>query len=69
MKDVGDTICSWCTWNDPQRIGTGTGKLRNQSICRNHRDYTILKIGQNAENIPGDLRRLDVTQSPVKNHQ
>ena len=27
------------------------------------------KIGQNTKKMPGDLRRLAVTQTPVKNHQ
>ena len=34
-----------------------------------HRDYSIIKIGQNSQKSPGDLRRLAVTQTPVKNHQ
>ena len=29
----------------------------------------IAKNGQNPETSPGDLRRLTVTQTPVKNHQ
>ena len=29
----------------------------------------LLKDGQNTEKSPGDLRRLAVTQTPVKNHQ
>ena len=29
----------------------------------------IIKNGQNTEKSPGDLRRLAVTQSPVKDHQ
>ena len=36
------------------------------------RDYpndNIAKNGQNPETSPGDLRRLVVTQTPVKNHQ
>ena len=35
-------------------------------------DYTndsIAEDGQNTETSPGDLRRLAVTQTPVKNHQ
>ena len=34
-----------------------------------HPNYSIIKIGQNAEESPRDLRRLAVTQTPVKNHQ
>ena len=30
---------------------------------------SIAKNGQNPETSPGDLRRLAVTQTPVKNHQ
>ena len=36
---------------------------------RDHPDYSIIKIGQNIEKSPGDLRKIVVTQAPVKNHQ
>ena len=26
----GDTNCSWCVWNGPQRIGEGIGTVQNQ---------------------------------------
>ena len=32
-------------------------------------NYNIIENGQNTEKSPGDLRRLAVTQTPVKNHQ
>ena len=64
----GDTICGRCTWNNPQRIGIGTGRLGNKK-SGNHPDYSIVKISQNTEKSPGDLRRLAVTQRPVRNHQ
>ena len=31
--------------------------------------YCIIENGQNTEKSPGDLRRLAVTQTPVKDHQ
>ena len=34
-----------------------------------HPNNSIIKIGQNTENSPGDLRSIDVTQTPVKDHQ
>ena len=34
-----------------------------------HPNYNIIENGQNTEKSPGDLRRLAVTQTPVKNHQ
>ena len=32
-------------------------------------EISIVEIGQNTEKSPGDLRRLPVTQTPVKDHQ
>ena len=52
----------------PQRLGKETGRLRNQRASRDHPDYIIIKIGQNTEKSPGDLRRHAVTQTPVKDH-
>ena len=34
-----------------------------------HPNYSIIENGQNTEKSPGDLRRLTVTQTPVKNTQ
>ena len=34
-----------------------------------HPNYYIIKNDQNTEKSHGDLRRLAVTQTPVKNHQ
>ena len=31
----------------------------------NHRDNSIIKIGQNIKKNPGDLRRLAVSQNPL----
>ena len=64
-----DTDCYWCTWNNPQRTGKGTARFRNQRTSRDHPHYSIIKISQNTEKCPGDLRRLAVTQAPVKNYQ
>ena len=36
---------------------------------RGHPDYCIIKIGQNTEKSPGDLREFAITQTPVKDHQ
>ena len=34
-----------------------------------YRNYSIFENGQNTEKSPRDLRRLAVTQTPVKDHQ
>ena len=65
----GDTYCNLCGWNDPQSVCKGPGRVRNQRMSQDHPNYSIVKIDQNTEKSPGDLRRLAVTQTPVKNHQ
>ena len=69
MECEGDTNCNHCIWNNPQSIDKDTRKLGNQRTSRNHADYSINNIGQNTEKSPGDLKRLAVTQTPVKNHE
>ena len=46
--------------------------LEDLEVDRTGRDYpndSIAEDGQNPERSPGDLRRLAVTQTPVKNPQ
>ena len=69
MQHEGDsnTSCNWRTWNGPQRLGKKTGRVGNRKTNRGHPNYSI-KIDQNTEKSPGDLRRLAVTQTPIKGH-
>ena len=55
----------------PILIGTITkGLLKGlEDLEFGGRVETIKMTGQNPETSPGDLRRLAVTQTPVKNHQ
>ena len=56
--------------NDALRtILKGAGRVGNRRTSRNHPNDGIVKVGQNTEKSPGDLRRLEVTQIPVKDHQ
>ena len=50
-------------------LGKKTSGIGIQRKNRDHPDYCIGKIGQNTEESPGDLRRLAITQTPVKDHQ
>ena len=68
-KSDGDINCNWCSRYGHQRIGKGTGGLGNKRTSGDHPNYSFIKISQNTEKSPGDLRRLVVTQAPVKNHQ
>ena len=42
-------------------IGTGTGRLGKKRGSGDQPSYSIVKIGQNTEKSPGDLRSLAVT--------
>ena len=61
----GDISCNWSAWNDPQRLSKGTRRLGNKRTSGDHPGSNIIKIGQNSENSPSDLRRLIA----VENHQ
>ena len=65
----GGISCNRFTWNDFKMIGKGTGKIGNQKTSRNHPSYSFVKISQNIEKSPGDLRRIAVSQTPVKDHE
>ena len=58
-----------CFWYSHQRIINGIGELRGWRTSGGHPIYSIIENGQNTEKSPGDLRRLAVTQTPVKYHQ
>ena len=50
-------------------FGTITKGLGSWQTGRDYRNDSIAENSQNPETSPGDLRRLAVTQTPVKNHQ
>ena len=57
----GDSSGNWRALNDPRRK-----KIGNQRSNRDHHNYSIVEIGQNTEKSTGDLRRLAVTKTTVK---
>ena len=59
----------WCFRHNNKGIIKRPGGLGR---CQTDRDYpndSISENGQNLETSPGDLRRLAVTQTTLKNHQ
>ena len=50
-------------------ITKGTGGFGGWQTSGDHPNDSIIENGQNTEKIPGDLMRLAVTQTPVKDHQ
>ncbi len=71
MEHEGDdyTNRDWCFWYSYQSIINGTGGLEGGKTNGDHLNCNIIVNGQNTEKSPGDLRRLAVTQTPVKDHQ
>ena len=65
----GDTNCDKCTWNGPQRLRKRNGGDGNWRTNPDYPGYNIVKNGKNTEKSPGDLKRLAITQIPVKYHQ
>ena len=60
-------ICSLSTVT--KGLVKGTEGLRNIRTSGDHPNDIVIEIGQNTEKSPGDLRRLAVTQTPVRNHR
>ena len=65
----GNPNHNWCSWYSHQRIDARTGRLRNKRTSGDHPNYYIIKISQNTEEIHGDLRRLPIAGTPVRNHR
>ena len=61
-KGDSDTICSWCTWNSPQKFGKEILGIGSQRKNQDHPHHSI-KICKNTEKSPRDLRRLAVSQT------
>ena len=61
--------CNWCFWYSHQKFIKAGGRLGNKRTSRYHPNYYIFENCQNTEKSPGDLRRLAVTKTPVKDHQ
>ena len=51
-----------------QMIGEGARRFENKRTTGDHPDYSTIKITQNTEKSPSELRKLAVTQTPVKKH-
>ena len=61
--------CDWCFWHNNKRIIRSPGGLGSWRTDRDYLNDSIAENGQNPETSPGDLRRLAVTETPVKNHK
>ena len=64
-----DTNSRWRTRNSFQALGKESSSIGNQRKNKDHTHHTITEIGYNTEKSSEDLRRLAVTQTPLKDHQ
>ena len=64
-----DTISKLNIWNSLQKFWKGKERVENRSTNRDNLHHRIVEIDQNTEKSPGDLKRLGITQTVVKNHQ
>ena len=62
------TNCNWYSKYSHQGVVTRTGGLGNKRKSEDYPNCCIIKINQNTEKSPGDLR-LAVTQTQVKDNQ
>ena len=67
-RDGGNNYI-WPGLDGPRRFGKVTGKFGNRRSKRVFPNYSIAGIGQNTEKSAGDLRRLSITHTSVKNQQ
>ena len=68
-KSDGCTSCNWCSWYSNQKFGKRTIGCGNKRSSGDNPNNDIIKIDHNNEKSPGDLRRLALTQIPVKDYQ
>ena len=61
-----DTSCNCRSWNSPQKLGEGTGRVGNRRTNRDHSKNSTVKIGKNTGKTSGDQRRLVVTETQRK---
>ena len=61
--------CDWFFWYINKRITKGTVGLGSWRTSGYYPNKSIIENVQNTEKSPGDLRRLAITQTPVKNDQ
>ena len=61
--------CDWCVRHSNQSIIKRPGGLGSWQISRDYPNDSFAEDGQNTETSPGNVRRLAVTLTLVKNHQ
>ena len=63
-----DASCNWRAWDGPKRLGKG-GELKIGRRIETIQTTLFLGSGWDTEKSPGDLRKLVVSQTPMKSNQ
>ena len=58
-KGDGDTNCNWCVRYNSKDLVKRNGKRGDKRTSGNYQEYSAIKICQNTEKSPGDLRKLE----------
>ena len=71
MEHAGDnrTNCNGVFGTVAKRLLKGLEDFEVGGRMENIQTTSFIEKGQNTEKTPGDLKRLSVTQTPVKDHQ
>ena len=64
----GDNNCNRCPWNGLKRSEKETRGTEDQRKNRDYPEHCTAKISLNNQQNPGDLKRLAVIQTSVKNY-
>ena len=64
----GDTNCNWYVQNDLQRVDKEAGRVEHWRTSQDNPNYSIIKIAPNTEKSPGELRRVSLNHTSVKDH-
>ena len=69
IKKVMLTSTVISAWNGPQCFGKWFERFVNCLTNQDHSNYSVAETDQSTEKGSGDLRRIAVTQTPVKDHK
>ena len=64
-KGYGDTNCNWYKWNNLQRLMRGLEIRKQEETIQT---TTLLRPARILRRVLEDLRKLAVTQIPMRNH-
>ena len=68
MRATVKLICNWRLWNGSKRLDKGSGTVGNRDTNGDNPKYSIVEISHRTEKIPENLKRLAVSQTPVKDY-